>query len=205
MHKSRWFVQKIAFFMTRIVLFASGSGSNAENIAHYFSGNSAISVPLIISNKRDAYVHERARRLGIPSFTFSKAEFDEGSVVIDTLRTYEINFIVLAGFLLKVSQPLLDAYPGRIINIHPALLPKFGGKGMYGDRVHQAVVEAGETESGITIHYIDEHYDEGDIIFQATCEVLPEDTPEEVARKVHALEYAFFPEVIEKVIAKTFV
>ncbi|MEA5129279.1 MAG: phosphoribosylglycinamide formyltransferase [Proteiniphilum sp.] len=191
--------------MTRIVLFASGSGSNAENIARYFSGNSAISVPLIISNKRDAYVHERARRLGIPSFTFSKAEFDEGSVVIDTLRTYEINFIVLAGFLLKVSQPLLDAYPGRIINIHPALLPKFGGKGMYGDRVHQAVVEAGETESGITIHYIDEHYDEGDIIFQATCEVLPEDTPEEVARKVHALEYAFFPEVIEKVIAKTFV
>jgi phosphoribosylglycinamide formyltransferase-1 len=205
MHKSRWFVQKIALFMTRIVLFASGSGSNAENIARYFSGNSAISVPLIISNKRDAYVHERARRLGIPSFTFSKAEFDEGSVVIDTLRTYEINFIVLAGFLLKVSQPLLDAYPGRIINIHPALLPKFGGKGMYGDRVHQAVVEAGETESGITIHYIDEHYDEGDIIFQATCEVLPEDTPEEVARKVHALEYAFFPEVIEKVIAKTFV
>lgn len=205
MHKSRWFVQKIALFMTRIVLFASGSGSNAENIARYFSGNSAISVPLIISNKRDAYVHERARRLGIRSLTFSKAEFDEGSVVIDTLRTYEINFIVLAGFLLKVSQPLLDAYPGRIINIHPALLPKFGGKGMYGDRVHQAVVEAGETESGITIHYIDEHYDEGDIIFQATCEVLPEDTPEEVARKVHALEYAFFPEVIEKVIAKTFV
>ena len=186
--------------MTRIVLFASGSGTNAENIVRYFSGNRDILVPLIISNKRDAYVHERANQLGIPSFTFSKADFDEGSPVIDLLSTFEIDYIVLAGFLLKVSQPLLDAYPGRIINIHPALLPKFGGKGMYGDRVHQAVVEAGETESGITIHYIDENYDEGDIIFQATCEVLSDDTFEEVARKVHALEYAHFPRVIEAVV-----
>ncbi|SFL41847.1 formyltetrahydrofolate-dependent phosphoribosylglycinamide formyltransferase [Porphyromonadaceae bacterium KH3CP3RA] len=186
-------------FMTRIALFASGSGSNAENIVRYFSEKEDISIPLIISNKRDAYVHERAGRLGIPSFTFSKAEFDEGLAIIDLLRTSGIDYIVLAGFLLKVSQPLLDAYPGRIINIHPALLPKFGGKGMYGDRVHQAVVEAGETESGITIHYIDENYDEGDIIFQATCEVLPGDTPEEVARKVHALEYDHFPKVIEAV------
>lgn len=186
--------------MTRIALFASGSGSNAENIVRYFSEKEDISIPLILSNKKDAYVHERASRLGVPSLTFSKAEFDEGSVVVDTLHTYNIDFIVLAGFLLKVSQPLLDAYPGRIINIHPALLPKFGGKGMYGDRVHQAVVEAGETESGITIHYIDENYDEGDVIFQTTCEVLSDDTPEEVARKVHALEYACFPRVIEAVI-----
>lgn len=186
--------------MTHIALFASGSGSNAENIVRYFSGKEAISIPLIISNRKDAYVHERAARLGIPSFTFSKAEFDEGSSVIDLLSTFEIDYIVLAGFLLKVSQPLLDAYPGRIINIHPALLPKFGGKGMYGDRVHQAVVEAGETESGITIHYIDENYDEGDIIFQSTCEVLPGDTPGEVAHKVHALEYAHFPKVIEAVV-----
>ncbi len=186
--------------MTRIALFASGSGTNAENIIRHFSGNEAILIPLIISNKRDAYVHERADRLDIPSFTFSKAEFDEGTAVIDLLSTFEIDYIVLAGFLLKVSQPLLDAYPGRIINIHPALLPKFGGKGMYGDRVHQAVVEAGETESGITIHYIDENYDEGDIIFQATCEVLSDDTFEEVARKVHALEYAHFPRVIEAVV-----
>ncbi|MFA7493939.1 MAG: formyltransferase family protein, partial [Proteiniphilum sp.] len=137
--------------MTRIALFASGSGTNAENIIRHFSGNEAILIPLIISNKRDAYVHERADRLDIPSFTFSKAEFDEGTAVIDLLSTFEIDYIVLAGFLLKVSQPLLDTYPGRIINIHPALLPKFGGRGMYGDRVHQAVVEAGETESGITI------------------------------------------------------
>ena len=186
--------------MTRIALFASGSGTNAENIIRYFSDNEEISIPLIISNKRDAYVHERASRLGIPSFTFSKAEFDEGSSVLYLLSTFEIDYIVLSGFLLKVSQPLLDAYPGKIINIHPALLPKFGGKGMYGDRVHQAVVEAGETESGITIHYIDENYDEGDIIFQTNCEVLPEDTPEEVARKVHALEYAYFPNVIEAVV-----
>jgi phosphoribosylglycinamide formyltransferase-1 len=189
--------------MIHIALFASGSGSNAENIVRYFSGKPDISILLIISNKKDAYVHERARQLGVPSFTFSKAEFDDGSVVTDTLRACNIDFIVLAGFLLKVSQPLLDAYPGRIINIHPALLPKFGGKGMYGERVHRAVVEAGETVSGITIHYIDEHYDEGDIIFQTTCEVLPEDTPEEVARKVHALEYAFFPKVIEKVVAES--
>lgn len=186
--------------MTHIALFASGNGSNAENIVRYFSGKEDISIPLIISNKKDAYVHERALQLGIPSFTFSKAEFDAGSVVTDILRSYGIDFIVLAGFLLKVSQPLLDAYPGRIVNIHPALLPKFGGKGMYGDKVHQSVVEAGETESGITIHYIDGNYDEGDIIFQATCEVLPEDTPEEVARKVHELEYTYFPRVIEAVI-----
>lgn len=200
MHKLCFFVQETTVFMTRIALFASGSGSNAENIVRYFSEKEDISIPLIISNKKDAYVHERASRLGVPSLTFSKAEFDEGSVVVDTLHTYNIDFIVLAGFLLKVSQPLLDAYPGRIINIHPALLPKFGGKGMYGDRVHQAVVEAGETESGITIHYIDENYDEGDIIFQTTCEVLADDTPDEVARKVHALEYACFPRVIEAVI-----
>lgn len=186
--------------MTRIVLFASGSGTNAENIARYFSGNEEISIPFIISNKKDAYVHERARRLGIPSFTFSKAEFDEGSPVLALLSASGIDYIVLAGFLLKVSQPLLDAYTGRIINIHPALLPKFGGKGMYGDRVHRAVVEAGEKESGITIHLIDENYDEGDIIFQATCPVLPEDVPEAVAAKVHALEYAYFPKVIEAVV-----
>lgn len=199
-HKLCFFVQETTVFMTRIALFASGSGSNAENIVRYFSGHEDISVPLIISNKRDAYVHERADRLGIPSFTFSKAEFDEGSALIDMLRSYDIDYIVLAGFLLKVSQSLLDTYPGRIINIHPALLPKFGGKGMYGGRVHQAVVEAGEKESGITIHYIDENYDEGDIIFQVTCEVLPEDTPEDVAQKVHALEYAHFPRVIEAVV-----
>lgn len=188
--------------MIQLALFASGNGSNAENIVRYFSGKEDISVAVILSNKKDAYVHERARRLTIPSLTFSKAEFDEGAPVIDALRTHHVDFIVLAGFLLKVSQPLLDAFPHKIINIHPALLPKFGGKGMYGDRVHQAVVEACETKSGITIHYINEHYDEGDIFFQATCDVLPGDSPEEVARKVHALEYAHFPRIVEEIVKR---
>ena len=188
--------------MIRLALFASGSGSNAENIAHYFRFRDDMAVTLIISNKTDAYVHERARRLGIPSFTYSREAFDKGDEILALLRRHEIEFIVLAGFLLKVSQPLLDAYPQRIVNIHPALLPRYGGKGMYGDRVHQAVVEAGDRVSGITIHYVNEHYDEGDIIFQAQCELLPGDTPEEVARKVHALEYAHFPEVIDSLVKK---
>ena len=182
--------------MARIAIIASGSGSNAENIANYFKGDAGVHIPLILSNNPDAYVHERAAKLGIPSFTFTKAEFDDGMEILEILHEYEIDFIVLAGFLLKISQPLLEAYPGRIVNIHPALLPKYGGRGMYGDRVHRAVVEAGEKESGITIHYINEHYDEGDIIFQATCQLLPGDTPEVVAGKVHALEYTYYPEVI---------
>ncbi len=189
--------------MIRIAIFASGSGSNAENLAEYYRNRQDIGISIIISNKRDAYVHERARKLGIPSYTFSKAEFDEGSAVLDILREYKADFIVLAGFLLKVSQPLLDAYPRRIVNIHPALLPKYGGKGMYGDRVHREVVAAGETKSGITIHYVNEHYDEGDIIFQATCDLQQGDTPEDVAIKVHQLEYAHFPEVIAAVAKKS--
>jgi len=189
--------------MIRIAIFASGSGSNAKNLAEYYRNRQDIGISIIISNKRDAYVHERARKLGIPSYTFSKAEFDEGSAVLDILREYKADFIVLAGFLLKVSQPLLDAYPRRIVNIHPALLPKYGGKGMYGDRVHREVVAAGETKSGITIHYVNEHYDEGDIIFQATCDLQQGDTPEDVAIKVHQLEYAHFPEVIAAVAKKS--
>ncbi|MDD2314847.1 MAG: phosphoribosylglycinamide formyltransferase [Proteiniphilum sp.] len=186
--------------MTYIAIFASGSGSNAENIANYFKSSTDIGVALILSNKQDAYVHERAKKLGIPSFTFTKAEFADGTEILEILREYEIDFIVLAGFLLKVSKSLLEAYPGRIVNIHPALLPKHGGKGMYGDRVHQAVLDAGETESGITIHYINEHYDEGDIIFQATCKVEPDDNFEMLAARVHALEYTHFPSVIEAVL-----
>lgn len=190
--------------MINIAIFASGNGSNAENIIHYFSGNLQATVALVVSNKEDAYVHVRAESLGVPSCTFSKAEFDRGTVVLNTLRDHGIDFIVLAGFLLKVSQPLLDAYPGRIVNIHPALLPKHGGKGMYGDRVHQAVVEAGDKVSGITIHYINENYDEGDILFQATCDVSPNDGADEVASKVHELEYLHFPRVIEEAIMKAF-
>lgn len=186
--------------MKRIAIFASGSGSNAENIARYFSGINDIEISLILSNKKEAFVHERAKKLGIPSYTFSKTEFDEADLILETLQQYEIDFIVLAGFLLKVPQPILEAFPNRIINIHPALLPKYGGKGMYGDRVHHAVIDAGEKESGISIHYVNEHYDEGDIIFQATCEVLPGDSPDDIAQKVHQLEYNYFPEVIEKIV-----
>ncbi len=189
--------------MTRLAIFASGNGSNAENIAYYFTNDSEINISLIISNKRDAYVHERAHKLGIPSYTFSKVEFDDGSLILSTLREYNIDFIVLAGFLLKISQPILEAFPYRIINIHPALLPKYGGKGMYGERVHQAVVQAGETESGITIHYVNENYDEGNVVFQAKCDVSPDDDADAVAKKVHELEYMHFPRVIEEVVRKT--
>jgi phosphoribosylglycinamide formyltransferase-1 len=183
----------------KIALFASGSGSNAENIFRYFSDQSVFEFPLIISNKADAYVHERARKLGIPSFTFSKEAFNIGTEIVSLLNDYKIDYIVLAGFLLKISTPILQAFPNKIINIHPALLPKFGGKGMYGHHVHQAVVDAKEATSGITIHYVNENYDEGNVIFQAVCPVLPTDTPDMVAEKVHALEYEHFPRVIERI------
>jgi phosphoribosylglycinamide formyltransferase-1 len=193
--------------MIRIAIFASGSGSNAENIVNYFNGKESkenISIPLIISNKNDAYVHERAKMLNIKSVTFTKSEFDTTNKVLNCLKENDIDFIVLAGFLLKVPENLIQAYPNRIINIHPALLPKFGGKGMYGDNVHKAVVEAREKESGITIHYVNENYDDGAIIFQAKCLVLPEDTYEDVAKKVHTLEYMHFPAVIKNILNKTF-
>lgn len=186
--------------MRNIAIFASGSGTNAENIANYFKDSSSVKIALIVSNKKDAFVHERAKKMGIESVTFSKTDFETTDKVLDILKEKNIDFIVLAGFLLKVPDNLLEAFPNNIINIHPALLPKFGGKGMYGDAVHKAVVEARETESGITIHYVNENYDEGAIIFQAKCEVLPKDTYEDVAKKVHTLEYTHFPIVIERLL-----
>ena len=183
-----------------IAIFASGSGSNAENIIRYFRKSEAVGVSLVLSNKSDAYVLERAHRLKVPSNVFPKEDWMAGDEILAVLQEYRIDFIVLAGFLLRVPDLLLHAYPNKIINIHPALLPKYGGKGMYGERVHQAVVAAGEKESGITIHYINERYDEGSVIFQAVCPVLPEDSPDDVARKVHALEYEHFPVVIERVL-----
>ena len=188
--------------MTRIAIFASGSGTNAENIINYFKGNKKIEVGCIISNKKDAFVLERAKNLNIPSAFFSKEEFNSTSKVIEYLIQTKINLIVLAGFLLKVPQNLLNLFPQNIINIHPALLPKFGGKGMYGDNVHKAVVEANETESGITIHYVNENYDEGAIIFQAKCKVEQNDTYDMVAQKVHKLEYEYFPQIIEDLLQK---
>lgn len=183
----------------RIALFASGSGSNAENIVRYFSGNDAFSFPVIVSNKIDAFVHQRAENLGIPSVTFSYQEFKSGEKVLEFLTENRIDAIVLAGFLLKIPEILIQAYPQKIINIHPALLPKYGGKGMYGHFVHEAVKAAGETESGITIHYVNEHYDEGTIILQQKCPLTTDDTPDSIAEKVHALEYEFFPKAIEQI------
>lgn len=183
--------------MIKVAIFASGSGSNAENIVRYFENSPNVNIDVIVSNKADAFVHERAKNLGIESVTFSKDDIYTTDKVVDYLRSRGVDFIVLAGFLLKVPHNLLRAYPNQIINIHPALLPKYGGKGMYGDNVHKAVVAAGEKESGITIHYVNENYDEGNIIFQAKCPVLPDDTYDDVAKKVHALEYTHFPEVIE--------
>lgn len=186
--------------MKRIAILASGSGSNAENIANYFKGSDYAQVSFIIANNPNAFVLERAKRLAIESAVVTKAEFVEADGVIAMLRERNIDFVVLAGFLLLVPAKLIQAFPGRIVNIHPALLPKHGGKGMYGDRVHKAVVECGDAESGITIHLIDEHYDKGTTFFQAKCEVLPTDTPDDVAAKVHALEYEHFPRVIEEIL-----
>ena len=186
--------------MTQIALFASGSGTNAENIAKYFSNNGQIKVSVIVSNNPHAYVHKRASALSIPSYSFTNDSFKDGNELLQLLNEYEIDFIVLAGFLLKIPDVLLDRYPKKIINIHPALLPKYGGKGMYGDRVHKKVIEMGETESGITIHYVNDKYDEGEIIYQESCKVNPGDSYEDVAKKVHALEHANFPRIIEDVI-----
>jgi len=185
--------------MKRIALFASGSGSNAENIIRYFADSRELEFPFVISNRADAYIHERARKLMIPSYVFKKNDFENGTV-LKFLQERGIDIIVLAGFLLKVPDDILKAYPDRIINIHPALLPKFGGKGMYGSHVHEAVVASGEKETGITIHYVNENYDEGRIIFQAKCPVFPNDSPDDVAAKVHALEYEYFPRVIGELV-----
>jgi phosphoribosylglycinamide formyltransferase-1 len=188
--------------MKKITVFASGSGTNAENIANYFTDNQNIRVVLVVSNNPAAGVHARMNRLGIPSVTFSTEEFVAGDKIVEKLAEYQVDWIVLAGFLKMIPDTIRNAYPGKAINIHPALLPKHGGKGMYGMRVHEAVVAAGDKESGITIHYINENYDEGQIIFQARCPVLPADTPDDVAAKVHALEYKHYPEVIETVVNK---
>ena len=194
---------KISQMKHKIAILASGSGSNAENIFNYFSEiKSSIEISLIITNKSDAFVLKRAEKLNIPAVVISGKDMKDESLVTELLKKYEIDFIVLAGYLLKIPEFLIRMYNNKIVNIHPALLPSYGGKGMYGDNVHKAVVEAGEKESGITIHYVNENYDEGKIIFQAKCEVLPGDTYEDVASKVHKLEYEYFPKVIAEVLSK---
>ncbi|WP_234735133.1 phosphoribosylglycinamide formyltransferase [Tellurirhabdus bombi] len=182
--------------MKRIALFASGSGSNAEKIAEYFTNNDEVKVSLILSNNPKAGVIDRARRLHIPVLLFDRHTFYQTDEITELLQNQQIDLIVLAGFLWLLPPSLVKAFERRIINIHPALLPKFGGKGMYGHFVHEAVVAGGETESGITIHYVNEKYDEGDVIFQAKCVVEPTDTPEDVAKKIQVLEHQHFPKVI---------
>ncbi|HOQ58658.1 MAG TPA: phosphoribosylglycinamide formyltransferase [Bacteroidales bacterium] len=183
----------------RLAIFASGSGSNAENIARYFAGRADVEVVLFLSNKKNAYVLERGKKLRIASHAFEKTDM-EGGGILQLLQDNQVSFIVLAGYLQKIPAEMIQAYPDKIVNIHPALLPKFGGKGMYGERVHEAVIQAGEKESGITIHYVNEHYDQGNIIFQAGCPVLASDTPSELARRVHELEYLHYPRIIDKLL-----
>lgn len=183
-----------------IAIFASGNGTNAENIIRYFQGNGEVRVKLVVSNRRSAFVLERAARLGVPSACLTKEEWADGRAVLALMKEAEIDFIVLAGFLARVPDCLLQAYPDKIVNIHPSLLPKFGGKGMYGEHVHEAVLAAGEQESGITIQYINEHFDEGAIICQQKCPVLPDDTPDTLAARVHALEYEYYPRVVEQLV-----
>ena len=187
--------------MTNLAIFASGAGSNAEKIIEYFKGNDRVQVALIVCNKPTAGVLKIAENHGISSILIEKEGFFSQNSCVSALKAHQIDFIVLAGFLWKIPDALVNAYRGKIVNIHPALLPKYGGKGMYGMQVHEAVIQAGETESGITIHHVDEHYDEGDIIFQAKCPIEPGDTPKILAQKVHALEHRHFPKVIAELVS----
>ncbi|MFH1120881.1 MAG: phosphoribosylglycinamide formyltransferase [Bacteroidota bacterium] len=186
--------------MKRIAIFASGSGSNAEHIAEYFTKGNLAKVEAIYCNNPKAYVIQRATRLNIPLILFDREKFYGEETILRDLLARKTDLIVLAGFLWLIPGNIIRAYRDRIVNIHPALLPEYGGKGMFGMAVHEAVIDAGETESGITIHLIDEVYDKGKILLQAKCPVLPGDTPETLAEKVHRLEYEHFPKVIEKML-----
>ena len=187
--------------MTRIVIFASGSGTNAENIIKYFRANKNIKVTYVLTNNKNAGVLNRAKKLETPSIIFSKEELKSNNFLSFLLN--EADLIILAGFLLKVPDTIVKAFPNKIVNIHPALLPKYGGKGMYGMHVHNAVVANKETKSGITIHYVNERYDEGAIIFQKEVNLTSVDSPNDVADKIHILEQENFPKVIEDIIQKS--
>ena len=188
--------------MKRIAIFASGSGTNAQNIINFFSDDSQAEVSLLLSNNANAFALERAKALGVETVVFNKEQLLSPSGVLKTLEKFSIDFIVLAGFLWKIPKILIDPFRGKIVNIHPALLPKFGGKGMFGINVHAAVLKSDEKKSGITIHYVNNQYDKGAVIFQAECSVLPQDTPESLADKIHALEIKHFPKVIKSLLEK---
>ncbi|MBK9389439.1 MAG: phosphoribosylglycinamide formyltransferase [Bacteroidetes bacterium] len=188
--------------MRNIAIFASGSGTNAENIIKYFSTKKGVKVTLVLSNKRHAMVLKRAENFNVETLFFERHDFYHSGKILDYLTEKKIDLIVLAGFLWLVPENIIDKFKGRIVNIHPALLPSYGGKGMYGEVVHKAVIENHESESGITIHYVNNNYDEGDIIFQARCRVDSTDDYESLAKKIHALEYEHFPRVIEELVGK---
>jgi phosphoribosylglycinamide formyltransferase-1 len=189
---------------TRMAVFASGGGSNARKIMEYFKDSRVAEVALVVSNKKNAGVLDIAREHDVPTMLIERQSFYDSQELLEELSKRDIQFIVLAGFLWLVPAYLVKAFKGKILNIHPALLPKYGGKGMYGHHVHEAVKAAGERESGPTIHFVNEHYDEGDVVFQARCAITPDDTAEDIARKVLALEHAHYPRIIEQVILRTF-
>jgi len=186
--------------MKRIVLFASGSGTNAENIIRYFKNKGNVQVSAVFTNKRDAAVIDRCNRLKTPVLYFNRTAFQQEEFLLNILQSVNPDLIVLAGFLWRIPPALVSAYPDKIINIHPALLPKYGGKGMYGKKVHEAVLDNKEPETGITIHYVNEVYDDGAIIFQKSTAIGPADSLETMMAKVHDLEYRYFPQVIENLL-----
>ena len=183
---------------TKIAIFASGEGTNAERIMSAFAKNGEIEVALLLASKEGIGALQEAEAAGVPSVVFPRTAFAETEPILSVLQNYKVDFIVLAGFLVHIPEWMLRVYPNRLINIHPSLLPKFGGKGMFGLRIHQAVLEAAEQESGITIHLVNELYDSGDILFQATCSVKSDDSAEALAARVHELEYKYYPEVVEE-------
>ena len=185
-----------------IAIFASGTGSNAKKIVEYFKHNHNIAVSLIVSNKADAPVLAMANENSIPTLVIDRNQFYQTEDILKIFNKFSIGFVVLAGFLWLIPTYLVRAFEKRMVNIHPALLPKYGGKGMYGMRVHEAVKKAGDTETGITIHFVNEQYDDGDIVFQAKFAVSPEDSPDDIAQKIHRLEHRHFPEVIEKLLSE---
>jgi phosphoribosylglycinamide formyltransferase-1 len=189
--------------LRKIAIFASGSGTNAENIIRYFNFGNLARVDLVLTNNRNAYVIDRAKQLMVDYRVFDRQTFSQTDDILNLLKSKGIDLVVLAGFLWLVPENLLKAFPGRIINIHPALLPKYGGKGMYGHIVHESVIRSGDKESGITIHYVNEKYDEGAIIFQAKCDVIPGCSADELADRIHELEYRHYPKVIEKILLDT--
>jgi phosphoribosylglycinamide formyltransferase-1 len=187
--------------MKRIAILASGNGTNAQRIIDHFKESTQASVDWVISNKQDAYVLKRAADAGVENLFVPADRLKDGAQFVKMLSEHHIDLVVLAGYLLLIPKEVIQHFSQRILNIHPALLPAYGGRGMYGEHVHRAVIADKQKESGITIHYVNEHYDEGAIIFQARCPVLPDDTPESLAQRIHELEHAHYPKIIEQVLS----